>query len=76
MIEKLIIRLFGRPVKENTTIQFECQQCGECCHCRADDPIKLTGYDVFRLAQFLGYESPLEYLQSPFHYKRYALPTV
>lgn len=60
MIEKLIIRLFGRPVKENTTIQFECQQCGECCHCRADDPIKLTGYDVFRLAQFLGYESPLE----------------
>lgn len=63
MIAKLLIRLLGKPVTENTTIQFECQQCGECCQYRIYGPIKLTGYDLFRLAQFLGYESPLELVQ-------------
>ncbi len=63
MIAKLLIRLFGKPVTENTTIQFECQQCGECCQYRIYDPIKLTGYDLFRLAQFLGYDTPISLVQ-------------
>lgn len=37
----------------NDTFKFKCSMCGSCCRNR-DDPIKVTGADVFRIAKGLG----------------------
>lgn len=33
------------------TFEFECRQCGQCCHNR--DDLILTAYDIFRIAKHL-----------------------
>lgn len=35
------------------TFRFSCNMCGNCCRCRSE-PINVTGFDLFRLAQGLG----------------------
>ena len=52
------LRLFGTPIADDTMISFECQRCGECCQYRDGDSIRLTGYDLFKLARFMGVETP------------------
>lgn len=34
------------------TFEFECRQCGQCCHNR--DDLILTAHDIFRIARHLG----------------------
>lgn len=59
MIPNFLLKRFGEPITDKTTISFECQQCGECCQHRTNNPITLTGYDLFRLAQFTKSETTL-----------------
>lgn len=39
-------------LKPTDTFQFDCKMCGACCRKR-NEPILMTGYDVFRIAQAL-----------------------
>ncbi len=34
------------------TFEFECRQCGQCCHNRND--LILTAYDIFRIARHMS----------------------
>lgn len=40
-------------LKPEDTFHFECKMCGNCCR-RRDEPILLTGADIFRIARALG----------------------
>ena len=42
------------------TFEFECRQCGQCCHNR--DDLVLTAYDIFRIARHLSV-TPLEVIK-------------
>lgn len=42
-----------RSLKPNDTFKFTCRMCGKCCRNRTD-PVVLTGYDVYRVAQALN----------------------
>lgn len=42
------------------TFDFECRQCGKCCHNRYD--LILTAHDIFRIARHLGI-MPLEVIE-------------
>lgn len=56
--KKLIQDYLALELKENDTFQFECSMCGDCCRKR-DEPIMLTGPDIFHIAQGLN-RSPAE----------------
>lgn len=43
-------------LKPGDTFQFECEMCGECCRKR-EEPIIITGVDVFRIAKALKIET-------------------
>ena len=43
------------------TFEFECRQCGQCCHNR--DDLVLTAYDIFRIARHLSV-TPLEVIKN------------
>lgn len=40
-------------LKPTDTFQFDCKMCGSCCRKR-QEPILMTGLDIFRIAQALG----------------------
>lgn len=41
------------PIGEDETFSFGCRRCGRCC-CNRDEPIQLTGIDVYAIANALG----------------------
>lgn len=45
--------LMKHELRDGDTFAFECRMCGKCCRGRDDDPIVLTGADVFRAARLL-----------------------
>ncbi len=47
-------------MSEEDTFKFECKICGECCRNR-QDPIMLTGYDVFKISRALRIE-PMKFI--------------
>lgn len=40
-------------LKPKDTFQFECKMCGNCCR-RREEPIPITGADIYRIARALG----------------------
>lgn len=53
--EQEVKRLIENPMKATDKFKFSCKVCGKCCRKR-EEPIMLTGYDVFRIAKGLGIE--------------------
>ncbi|GAB6152590.1 YkgJ family cysteine cluster protein [Desulfosporosinus burensis] len=53
--EQEVKRLIENPMKPTDTFKFSCKACGNCCRNR-QEPILLTGYDVFRIAKGLRIE--------------------
>lgn len=66
MIPLEIFAQVGRPVSGDTPLNFQCQQCGACCRNRMENPILLTGYDLYRLARALGMRSTMELIENGF----------
>ena len=77
MIPVEILNQVGVPVTALTQIAFECQRCGCCCSNRVGAPIRVTGYDMYRLASALGMRSTMELLEQQFVFvapNSYGLP--
>ena len=58
-----IKKMMANELKREDTFEFECKMCGNCCRNR-EEPILLTGPDVFRIAVAIKkspYEVLLEY---------------
>lgn len=53
--EQEVKRLIDNPMKQTDTFNFSCKACGNCCR-NWEEPIMLTGYDVFRIAKELRVE--------------------
>ena len=51
--QEVIAGMMENTIGLDDTFEFGCKQCGECCH-GAD--IILSGYDIFRIAKYLGKE--------------------
>ena len=56
-----IERFMANFMKEDDTFKFDCKICGDCCRNR-QEPIMLTGYDVFRLSRALKLK-PIEFIK-------------
>ena len=63
MLDSEIYNHFAHPMNANSPTNFSCLQCGECCLDRRQDPIILSGYDMYRLAKALGKHTTLELLE-------------
>jgi hypothetical protein len=48
MYQKAQQMFAGREMEMDDTFQFECGECGRCCH--GHDDINLTGHDIYRIA--------------------------
>lgn len=55
--EQEVKKLIDNPMKPTDTFKFSCKACGNCCRNR-QEPILMTGYDVFRIAKGLRIEMP------------------
>lgn len=64
MIPSEIMSQVGTPVTALTQINFQCQRCGCCCNNRVGAPIRMTGYDMYRLAGALGMQSTMDLLET------------
>ena len=51
--EKDFERFKQNELRPEDTFHFECEMCGKCCRNR-DDPILITGADIYRIAKALG----------------------
>lgn len=77
MIPSEVLSQVGTPITVDTQISFLCHRCGDCCRDRLDNPICLTGYDMYRLAGALGMRSTIELIEMRIVFvqpNRYGLP--
>ncbi len=63
-----IEKYLNNVLKPDDTFQFSCKMCGACCRKR-DDPIVLSGLDLFRIAQ----EMECTIIEACFRYTRGSL---